>query len=461
MATPTETELAQVWERVLQKDSLGPDDDFFLAGGDSLAAMQLVLAANERFNVELSIDLVFSDANTIRKMAAVIDERKRWPKTGRNPDLPVHAIDERIVRPSIGERSDTATRRRSNAARHADLQDLFIRDKSTGLRRMRPGTRFGCVQANAQGYRGPEIALEKPPGAIRFAFLGDSLTFGSWSGGNDTTWPHHVLETLRAASGGASYDYINAALPGNGIGELTIQFKESICKFRPDVVALAPAASGSVADRARARIGYSGVHYVPSRFARASGSFAWIEKNAVIAMRQIRALSDRGKLKLEPHELRELSREFEARLRELVTMCQKSGALVVLLTRESKIQRSLSRPAQIWASGSRLFYQPYMSISGLLDAKDEFNRVYRAVAAATGALLVDLVGTLPPTRAYFEDSSHCTPAANRMIGERVAGALWKDPQFQALLRIKSADTSGDLANRVATSAGEGARPAMG
>jgi len=112
---------------------------------------------------------------------------------------------------------------------------------------MRPGARFGRVQANAQGYRGPEIALEKPPGAIRFAFLGDSLTFGSWSGGNDTTWPHHVLETLRAASGGASYDYINAALPGNGIGELTIQFLESICKFRPDVVALAPAAGGSVA----------------------------------------------------------------------------------------------------------------------------------------------------------------------------------------------------------------------
>jgi len=325
---------------------------------------------------------------------------------------------------------------------------------------MRPGARFGRVQANAQGYRGPEIALEKPPGAIRFAFLGDSLTFGSWSGGNDTTWPHHVLETLRAASGGASYDYINAALPGNGIGELTIQFLESICKFRPDVVALAPAAGGSVADRARAKIGYSGVHYVPSRLARASGSFAWIEKNAVIVMRQIRALSDRGKLKLEPHELRELSREVEARLRDLVTMCQRSGALVVLLTRESKIQRSLSRPAQIWASGSRLFYQPYMSISGLLDAKDEFNRVYRAVAAATGALLVDLVGTLPPTRAYFEDSSHCTPTANRMIAERVAGALWKDPQFQALLRIRSADTRRDLANP-ATSAVEGARPAMG
>ena len=161
---------------------------------------------------------------------------------------------------------------------------------------------------------------------------------------------------------------------------------------------------------------------------------AWIEKNLVVVLRQLRALSDRGKLKFEPQELRELSREFEDKLRDVVAMCQKSGALVVLLTRESKIQRSDGRLAQIWSSGSRLFYQPYMSISALLDTKDEFNRVYRDVAASTGALLVDIVGSLPPTNKYFEDSSHCTAAANRIIGERVGLALREDPRFRQLLR---------------------------
>ena len=238
-------------------------------------------------------------------------------------------------------------------------------------------------------------------------------------------------------AGRTSYDYINAAMPGNGIGQLTIQFRESISKFRPDIVALAPGASGSAADRARAKIGYSGIHYSPSRFARRSGMFA-LEKNLVFALRQFGALSDRGKLKLEPHELRELSRDFEGKLRDLVTVCQKSGALVVLLTRESKIQRGQGRLAQIASSGSRLFYQPYMSISALLDVKDEFNRVYREVAASTGALLVDIVGTLPPTKAYFEDSSHCTPEANRIIGERVGRALGEDPRFQQLLSARRA-----------------------
>ncbi len=433
MATPTEAKLAQLWKWLLQKDGLGPNDDFFLVGGDSLAATQLVLAVNELFNVELTLDLIFSDASKIRTMAAMIDERKHWPKTGRNPDLPAHAIDERIARPPIGGRGDTSRGRSVNRTRDEDVFDLFVLEKS-GLRRMRPGAGYACVQANSQGYRSPEIPLEKAAGTIRLAFLGDSFAFGSWKGGNETTWPLHVLETLRAVHGGPSYDYINAGIPGNGIGQVTIQFRESISKFRPDVVTLAPGASSSAADRARVKLGYSGIHYVPSRFARRSGLYALIEKNLVVVLRQLRALSDRGKLKLEPHELRELSREFEAKLSDIVTTCQRSGALVVLLTRESKIQRSAGRLAQIWSSGSRLFYQPYMSISALLATKDEFNRVYREVAASTGALLVDIAGTLPPTKRYFEDSSHCTPLANRIIGERVGHALCEDPRFQQLLR---------------------------
>jgi acyl carrier protein len=436
MATPTEAKLAQLWKWLLQKDGLGPNDDFFLVGGDSLAATQLILAANEMFNVELSLDLIFSDASKIRTMAAIIDERKHWPKTGRNPDLPVDSIDERVARPPMGSRGGTSRGRLLNRARDADVFDLFVLERSTGLRRMRPGARYASVQANSQGYRSPEIPLEKPAGTIRLAFLGDSLAFGSWKGGNETTWPLHVLETLRAVKGGPSYDYINAGIPGNGIGQVTIQFRESISKFRPDVVALIPGASGSAADKARVKLGYSGIHYVPSRFARRSGLFAWIEKNLVVVLRQLRAISDRGKLKFEPHELRELSREFEDKLRDIVTTCQKTGALVVLLTRESKIQRSEGRLAQIRSSGSRLFYQPYMSISALLDTKDEFNRVYREVAASTGALLVDIVGTLPPTKTYFEDSSHCTPVANRIIGERVGRALCEDPRFQQLLSTR-------------------------
>jgi hypothetical protein len=75
-----------------------------------------------------------------------------------------------------------------------------------------------------------------------------------------------------------------------------------------------------------------------------------------------------------------------------------------------------------------------MSIGALLDVKDEFNRVHREVAAQTGAVLVDVVGALPATGAYFEDSSHLTPKANAIVGELVARTLDQDSRFQQIAR---------------------------
>lgn len=438
-ATPTEAKLAALWKRLLHRDELGPNDDFFMVGGDSLAATQLVLLANDVFQVELNLVSVFGEARTIRTMAATINALEGKPIVGRNPDLPPVSIDERILHLGDNRRddkSDEPKAKRKSLALDSHETDLFILDKDTGLRLMRPGARLGSVQVNSYGFRSPEIPLQKPEGTIRFAFLGDSLAFGSWKHGNDATWPSYALEALRLAHAGLSCDYINAGIPGYGVSHVRLQFREAISRFHPDVVALVPGASGNRVDWARRKIGYSGVHYVPSRLGQRSHLLALIEKNLVVGLRQIRALSDRGKLKFEPHELRELSRDFESKLHELVTECQESAPIVVLLTRGSKIQRTQRKLAQIWSAGSRLYYEPYMSISAFIDVKDEFNRVLREVAAQTGAVLVDAMETLPPTKTYFEDSSHCTPEGNMIIGERVGRTLSESPQFQTLLRDK-------------------------
>ncbi len=64
-----EESLAQLWQEVLQLDRVGIEDNFFNLGGDSIKAIRLVSAVNNRFDSHLNVvDLYTHD--TINKLAA-------------------------------------------------------------------------------------------------------------------------------------------------------------------------------------------------------------------------------------------------------------------------------------------------------------------------------------------------------------------------------------------------------
>ncbi len=66
--TPTEQALAAMWCEILRLDGVGRNDDFFIAGGDSMAAMRLLLRVQETFQLELEPRDVFVN-RTIRSLA--------------------------------------------------------------------------------------------------------------------------------------------------------------------------------------------------------------------------------------------------------------------------------------------------------------------------------------------------------------------------------------------------------
>lgn len=67
--TLMETELARIWEEVLNKNQIGIRDDFFQLGGQSLKAATLVSRIHKRLNIELPLSDVFSYP-TVESMAA-------------------------------------------------------------------------------------------------------------------------------------------------------------------------------------------------------------------------------------------------------------------------------------------------------------------------------------------------------------------------------------------------------
>lgn len=72
--TPTESALAEMWRDLLDRPDVGPEDDFFEAGGTSLTAIKFLQRVERKFGPDvLTPDRVYEDAG-LRSLAEAIDE---------------------------------------------------------------------------------------------------------------------------------------------------------------------------------------------------------------------------------------------------------------------------------------------------------------------------------------------------------------------------------------------------
>jgi len=93
------------------------------------------------------------------------------------------------------------------------------------------------AHVNAQGFRGPEVALEKPPGTFRIACLGDSQTFGHGVG-DDESWPANLAACLHERLPGRSLEVLNCGVGGFETEEELALYEKRVRAFHPDLVLL-------------------------------------------------------------------------------------------------------------------------------------------------------------------------------------------------------------------------------
>lgn len=70
--TKTEKVVSEIWQAVLRVASVAPHDHFFSIGGDSLAAVQMLVEVEKRFNIKLPVQLPF-EAPTLEQLAARLE----------------------------------------------------------------------------------------------------------------------------------------------------------------------------------------------------------------------------------------------------------------------------------------------------------------------------------------------------------------------------------------------------
>ena len=312
------------------------------------------------------------------------------------------------------------------------ISDLF--EQQGDLRVLIPGAVTRTISVNSLGFRGPHLAQKKPAGTLRIAFVGASTTFCAEVSGNEMTWPHLVTEAVQKGYPELGVDYINAAVPGYTVKTSLLNFRRRVAPLRPDVTVIYHATndlSWETRSLAEEQGLYQG-HGKAKNSWLADHSQLWylVVKNLHIKEAQRETANDRQRLEFLPAELGAYFRQY---LTQLVTEAKKVSELVVLVTFSYQIRPEQALEQQLKAAGSALYYMPFMTPPGLIDAYSRYNQIITEVASETGAVLIGDETMIPGDNEHFNDSVHFKDAGSQVMAYRVGEALLKAPELQSLV----------------------------
>jgi thioesterase domain-containing protein len=88
--------LHEIWERMLGRDDLGFDEDFFEAGGDSLAAINMLAEVDQRFGSQTSaVAASFIDEPTLAHLAGLLgNPSPPRPSANDSSDMQIFTVGE-------------------------------------------------------------------------------------------------------------------------------------------------------------------------------------------------------------------------------------------------------------------------------------------------------------------------------------------------------------------------------
>ena len=316
----------------------------------------------------------------------------------------------------------------------ATIEKFYTVDERIGLRVPIANLTLGHVSTNSLGFRGPEIAVPKPEGTTRVAFLGASTTWCAEVTGNDKVWAHLVAEGLRKAFDGAKIDYVNGAAPGYVVKSSLKNLEHRVEPLQPDIVVIYHATNDMSVELRRLAAAKGVIEQAkvqpPSWLADRSLLWNLAEKNLRIWLAQRKAERNAGRLEVDAASL---GGGFRGDLLALVRGAQKESRVVAVATFATRLRRGQGDEEQLQAAASALYYMPFMTPRGLIGAYERYNQVIREVASETGALLIDGETAIPGDALHFADSVHFTDAGSRAMATRVSSALGGSAEVRALL----------------------------
>lgn len=304
--------------------------------------------------------------------------------------------------------------------------EMLVVDSKTGLRVPRPGYQRHAqgvsITINTLGFRGDEIAVEKPPRTIRIAAVGASTTFCAEVSRDEATWPSQLQQRLRVAHPDIGIEVINAGVPGYGVAESHRNLIGRVLPLNPDIV-IYYEANNDLAVDSRALASDRGLlstsnESVVRFLSTYSLLFDLVYKNAriLLAGRDTRS----GKLDALPDDL---PARYIGELDQMHRALSERGVQMVMSTFFVKYRRSQSRATQIRNASISFYYMPWMTIDGLLQGIDLYNDAVVGYAESHGVPVVADRDSIPGDDRHFADWAHFADEGAAAMGDRFARFL--------------------------------------
>jgi lysophospholipase L1-like esterase len=325
----------------------------------------------------------------------------------------------------------------------------------TGLT-MKPGGRFYGSHPNSplaaeqlvdrHGFLALDdsLALDKPKDEIRIATIGASTT-ANLNLIFEDNWPGQLGAQVQKALPGKRVRVVNAAVPGFDTAQSLANLSLRVMPFKPDVVVIYHAYNDlkAVTPGKPFRADYSHIHEKPFGLIERPPFYLNVLHHSMFYVRtrnsyrkfamQGKAIDDMtgvGRVDRVPPEA---EAAFRQHMEGMIAIARAGGAKVVLSSFATlhDLSADYGKPATLQALSklqreelpSLLHFTPGLTLPGIVDGLNRYNRALHDIAQKQRTGWVDNAAKVPHEDKYFVDRVHFSLDGARRMGENFAPAV--------------------------------------
>ena len=294
----------------------------------------------------------------------------------------------------------------------------FLETEPGEPERFSPGSHYAHIRINAHGFRGPDIALPKPDGLIRIAFLGNSKMLGA-SLTEEQTIAGQTIAGLRQAHPQCAFDYVVGAGPVYTAPQIRDLVVEDIGPLEPDAyVVLAVTISDILAEYESQADGSNPL--LVERPALADLSLLWGRLYDAFHLSRERRNAARFDLQtvLPDARVTAMAREMLDRLAAAY-----GDVPVVNIAYRDSLRPGQTTERQAWSARWLLSQTRGIDADDMLRLRELIAAEQARVAREQGWMHIDPIGAMPATLDYYRDPHHFNENGTALIAESVRVAL--------------------------------------